>query len=173
MRHLCYPITVTTRAPRVGEVDGVNYYFVTRPRFEDLRAHGKLFAAADVHGHLYGVPLATVCSALKGGQNVVLKVDVQGAEDIRRRFPHATYVFLAPPSEKDLIERLRERNTELGVELERRIEDAHRELAEMDAYDYAIVNRDGKIDQAADDLAAIIIAESLRLHREPVALGQC
>jgi len=173
MLHNCYPVTVTTRAPRAGEVDGVSYIFVTRPRFEEMRAHGKLFAAADVHGHLYGVPFKTVCGALMRGQDVVLKVDVQGAEDIRRRFPNAVYVFLAPPSEKDLIERLRARHTELGADLERRIEDASREMAEMDAYDYAIVNRDGEIDRAADDLVAIITAERLRLHREPVALGQC
>jgi guanylate kinase len=102
---------------------------------------------------------------------VFLKIDVQGAIGVRRRIPQAVFIFLAPPSENDLVERLTARHTESPQELERRLSDAHFEMAQMPHYDYVVVNSDDDLGAAVQGVQCIIEAERLRTHRQPIALG--
>jgi guanylate kinase len=124
-----------------------------------------------VHGHWYGAPVDELRRAFHAGNDVLLKVDVQGAIQLRRRLPQAAYIFLAPPSEHDLICRLTARHTESGEDLARRIRDARFEMAQMPTYDYCVVNQDGDVRGAAEDVACIIRAEKLRVHRPPMTLN--
>lgn len=165
---LCYTVTMTTRPMRPEEVDGRSYHFVTDQQYADLLDAGELLAPAQVHGYWYGAPAAAVRSALQSGQDVLLKIDVQGAMHLRRRLPQAVFVFLAPPSQHDLVERLRARHTESGELLERRLRDASFELEQLPSYDYVVVNEDGGLDAAVEAVACIIRAERLRVRRQPI-----
>ncbi|HEX6506728.1 MAG TPA: guanylate kinase, partial [Chloroflexota bacterium] len=124
-----------------------------------------------VHGNWYGAPLDQIRDALTEGTDVLLKIDVQGAIQVRRRIPQAVFVFLAPASVDDLLERLRARHTESPEELERRVRDARFEMEQMRQYDYCVVNREDDLDQAVSDVACIISAERLRTNRQPIDLS--
>jgi guanylate kinase len=161
---------MTTREPRPGEVLGKNYYFVSKEEYEERLGRGDLLAPAQVHGHWYGAPIESVREALQWGQDVLLKIDVQGAIQIRRRVPQAVFIFIAPPSVADLVQRLSSRHTESAAELERRIRDAEFEMAQLPSYDYLVVNREGGLAEAAQRVACIISAERMRIHRQPIDL---
>lgn len=165
-----YVVTVTTRAPRPGEIPGKSYIFVSQEEYDTMRDRGELLAPADVHGHWYGAPVDQIRRALARGQDVLLKVDVQGARQVRRRIPQAVYVFLAPPTFEELSERMRHRHTESPADLERRLRDARYEMEQMPQYDYLVINRRDELDRAVGNLACIIEAERLRIHRPRVAL---
>jgi len=156
-------VSATTRAPRPGEEDGVQYYFVSRSRFEDMIASDELLEHAEYCGNYYGTPLKAVEERLAAGRNVILEIEVQGAMKVKSRCPDAVMVFIAPPSLKELERRLRGRNTEDGDTVERRMEKAKKEYAEIDRYEYLVVNDD--IDTAARELGAIIDAERCRMSR--------
>jgi guanylate kinase len=161
-------VTATTRAPRPGEVPGRSYYFMSAAEYRRLLEDGKLMAAAQVHGNWYGVPLDEIWRPLQAGEDVIVKLDVQGAMDVKRRLPQAVFIFLAPPSLHDLVRRLKERHTESPAELERRIRDASFEMQQLPEYDYAVVNGAAGAPHAAEQIASIITAERLRVHRAPV-----
>jgi guanylate kinase len=163
-----YTVTATTRPVRPGEVDAVSYHFMTDSRYADLLDRGELLAPARVHGYWYGAPAADVRAALEAGEDVLLKIDVQGAMHLRRRLPQAVYIFLAPPSTHDLVERLRSRHTESGEVLERRLKDATFEMEQLPAYDYVVVNKEGCLEDAVEDACCIIRAERLRVRRQPI-----
>lgn len=163
-------VTCTTRPPRVGEVNGRDYYFVTKDEFARMIACHELLEYADVHGWRYGTPMAEVKNAFGRGQDALLKIDVQGGLQVKRRIPQAVFVFLSPPTVEGLLGRLRSRQTESLQELEQRTRDAHFELAQRNAYDYVIVNQEDDVDTAADQLKCIITAEKLRIHRQPIEL---
>lgn len=163
-------VTATTRAPRKCEVHGRDYFFVSDSEFDALIAHNELLEYADVHGRRYGTPASEVRKAFRRGEDALLKIDVQGALQIKRRIPQAVFVFLAPPSMEELIRRLDVRNTEKPEELARRIKDAYFEMAQEPSYDYVIVNHEDHADQAADHLKCIVTAEKLRIHRQPIDL---
>lgn len=165
--------TATTRAPRPGEVPGSSYHFLSRREYDRMLEAGELLAAASVHGHCYGVPVREVLNPLRDGDDVILKLDVQGAEDVRRRVPQAVLIFLAPPSLRELVRRLEERHTESPEELQRRIRDATYEMDQLPHYDYALVNGPAGARRAAERIASIITAERLRTHRQPVSLLNC
>lgn len=168
---ICVAVTATTRAPRAGEKDGTSYHFVTRAEYNRMLDAGRLLAPADVHGHWYGVPLDEILRPLREGEDVIVKIDVQGAMDVKHRIPQAIFVFLAPPSLPELIRRLEERHTESPQDLQRRINDASFEMEQLPRYDYAVVNGPEGADKAAHSIGCIIDAERLRTHRQPISLA--
>lgn len=154
-----YVVTVTTRAPRDGEVDGVDYHFVDREAFLRMwRARGFL-EANEVHGNYYGSPRDQVRTALSAGRDVILKIDVQGAQVVKEQVSEAVLIFIIPPSLEALFDRLRSRATESADELEVRQRDAAIELARQDDYDHVVVNETGKVERTADRIEAIIAGE--------------
>jgi len=160
-----YVVTCATRARRPGEVDGMSYRFVDPERFAAMRAGGELLEANEVHGHWYGTPRDQVVEALGAGRDVILKIDVQGAREVRRRVPQAVLIFIVPPSPEDLEARLRGRATESDDELAVRQRNAAAELARQGDYDYIVVNETGQVDRTAARIAEIIAAEH-RAHPE-------
>ena len=158
-----YVVTCTTRARRPGETDGVSYQFLTKDEFLALRDSGGLLEANEVHGHWYGTPRAQVREALATGHDVILKIDVQGAQQVKERVPNALLVFVVPPSLEALFKRLRARATETADELELRQRNAAIELARQEDYDYVVTNEDGQVERTAERIDEII-AEEHRLH---------
>jgi guanylate kinase len=158
-----YVVTVTTRLPRDGEVDGVDYQFVSRDDFLRLRAARGFLEANEVHGNWYGSPRDQVREALQAGRDVILKIDVQGAQVVKEQVSEALLIFLVPPSLKTLFERLRARATETADELEVRQANAAIELAKQDDYDHVVVNETGQVERTTDEIEAII-AEERRAH---------
>lgn len=156
-------VSLTTRPPRPGEVEGRDYRFVTIPRFEELRDEGKLLEWARVHGHLYGTEEAWVDERLAAGEDVLLEIDVQGGMSVKERRPGAVLVFLLPPSRGELERRLRGRGTDREADLRRRLENASAELAAAPRYDYLVVNDDRG--RCADDVLRIVESERLRASR--------
>jgi guanylate kinase len=154
-----YVVTVTTRAPRDGEIDGVDYHFVDRAEFIRMwRARGFL-EANEVHGNYYGSPREQVREALLAGKDVILKIDVQGAQVVKEQVSEAVLIFIIPPSFETLLERLRARATETADEFEVRQRDAAIELARQHDYDHVVVNETGQVGRTADRIEAIIAAE--------------
>lgn len=148
-------VSLTTRPPRPGEVDGVHYHFVTQERFDALAAAGELLEHAVVHGrHSYGTPRQPVLDALAAGRMALLEIDLAGARQVRHTMPDALLVFLAPPSWDVLVERLLGRGTEGAAERERRLETARVELAAQAEFDVTIVNDD--VRRAADELVHLM-----------------
>lgn len=154
--HLRYSVSYTTRPPRPGEVDGVSYSFVDVPGFEAMIERGELLEWARVHGNLYGTSLRRVRDHLERGEDVVLKIDVQGAAQLRGRVPEAIFIFLLPPSLEELRERLRARESESDESLAQRDADAVRELAEAGRYDHQVVN--DQVERAAREILDIVAA---------------
>jgi guanylate kinase len=171
MPDLHFAVTATTRPPREGEVPGKSYFFVTQEQYHAMLDGGALLAPANVHGHWYGAPLEPIRRALHEGRDVLLKIDVQGAIQVRRRLPQAVFMFVAPSSLEELIQRLQSRHTESKAELERRVRDARFEMEQLPHYDYVIVNRREDLDDAVDQMSCIVTAERLRAHRQPIELS--
>jgi guanylate kinase len=148
-------VSVTTRPPRPGEVNGVHYHFVSDAEFDALIADGALLEWAIVHGvYRYGTPRNPVTRALDEGRPALLEIDLQGARQVKANCPDARFVFLAPPSWEELIRRLVGRGTESVVQQQRRLETARAELAAQTEFDHVVVNRE--IGQAAEDLVALV-----------------
>ena len=148
-------VSVTTRPPRPGEIDGVHYHFVDDEEFDALIAQGALLEWATVHGvHRYGTPRAPVLQALAAGRPALLEIDLQGARQVRESWRDARFVFLAPPSWEELVRRQVGRGTESAAQRERRLETARAEMAAQAEFDFVVVNRE--IGQAVDDLVALV-----------------
>ena len=167
---LRYVTTVTTRAQRPREVEGKDYFFTSQAEFKGLIDQNELLEYAEVYGNFYGVPKAPVREALRGGHNAVVKVDVQGAATIKKIAPEGVFVFLLPPSLEELTKRLSRRLTESPQTLKRRLETAPEELSQLGMFDYFVVNHEDKIDQAVDEIAAIITAEKSRVRPRRIEL---
>jgi len=159
-----FTVTATTRPKRSGEHDGIDYHFVSAPQFEAMIANEELLEWANVFGNYYGVPKSQVIDAMARGQDVILKIDVQGAETVRSLVPDALFIFLAPPSDAELERRLRGRNTEADDALNTRIEQARNELQEAEKFDYTVVHYTDATDEAALEIEDII---RLERDREP------
>jgi guanylate kinase len=151
---LRYSVSYTTRAPRPGEEDGVAYSFIDEATFREMAQRGEFLEWAEVHGHLYGTSEARVKEALDRGEDIVLKIDVQGAAWIRPRVAGAIFIFLLPPSEEELRRRLVARDTEDEQALELRFANAVAELADGEAYDHRVVNDD--VSRAAREILDIV-----------------
>jgi|YNPNPStandDraft_1061719.scaffolds.fasta_scaffold06030_3 guanylate kinase len=174
MKERGYPchfvVTATTRPRRSHEVDGVDYHFVSEAEFAGMIARGELLEYALVYGQYKGIPKAEVRAALASGQDVVMRVDVQGAATVSRLVPQAVTIFLTAESEEALIERLRRRRTEDEEQLRRRIETARDELCRASEFKYRVVNRECALDETVDQVIAIMRAEKCRMDWQPVVL---
>ncbi|MBI4593465.1 MAG: guanylate kinase [Candidatus Rokubacteria bacterium] len=160
---LAYSVSYTTRPPRPGEIAGTDFCFVSEAEFAALRERGEFAEWAVVHGKHYGTRASVLEGALGGGQDILLDIDTQGADQLRRRYPEAVLVFIVAPSMAELEQRLRERRSDADAEIARRLARAREEVALWRQYDYLVVNRDLK--EAADQLMAIIVAERSRTRR--------
>ena len=160
---LAYSVSVTTRPPRPGEIDGADFRFVGAPEFRAMLARGEFAEWATVHGNLYGTRARALEDALATGRDVLLDIDTQGAAQLRARYADAVLIFVLAPSVKELEQRLRERRSDAEAEIERRLVRAREEIALWRRYDYLIVNRDVK--EAMEQLEAIILAERCRVTR--------
>jgi guanylate kinase len=157
-----FVVTATDRPRRREEVHGIDYYFYSRSEFERMIEEGEFLEHAWVYGQHKGIPKAHVQEALGTGQDVVMRLDVQGAETVKALIPAAISVFLICESEEELVMRLRERRTESEEALQKRLETARQEMACIPDFDYVVVNRRSSLDAAVDDVAAIIRAEHCR-----------
>jgi guanylate kinase len=174
LRELGYPfhytVTATTRAPREGEIDGRDYYFLSPEQFESLRREGGLLEHACVYGMSYGVPKAPVIEALHRGEDVIMRTNVDGAASIRAQSPGATLIFITAPSQALLEERLRKRQTDSADQIEVRLAKVREEMRAVGDFDYAIVNDEGRLDDCISTLDAIVRAERHRVLRPPLGL---
>lgn len=166
-----FTITATTRARRPAERDGEDYIFLTADEFQDLLRTDGLLEHAEVFGNHYGVPKSQVTEALGRGQDVILKIDVQGADTIRSICPEALFIFLAPPDIDELRRRLQERNTESEEAFELRLRTASSELKKAELFDYVVVNERDGLDRAAKEIEDIIAREKRRLPARQVKLS--
>ncbi|MEX2228911.1 MAG: guanylate kinase [Dehalococcoidia bacterium] len=167
---IAVPATMTTRAPRAGEVKGVHHVFVSRPEFERALAGGELLEHAEVYGNLYGVPRSQVRAALASGRHVIIRVDVQGAASLRRLLPGALFLFLVPDNLQHLAEHLRERATEDEAALQRRLAEARVELEQARRFDHVVTNVEDDLDATVDAVWKLIEAEAARPDRAPIAV---
>ncbi len=154
-----YVVTCTTRPRRPYERDGVHYRFLTAEAFGALREAGELLEANEVHGNWYGTPRNDVRDALQAGHDVILKIDVQGAAEVKQRVPDALLIFLVPPSLEDLFQRLQARATESADELDIRQRNAALEIARQEDYDHVVVNETDEIGRTAARIQEIIAVE--------------
>ncbi len=157
---VCFSVSATTRDPRPGEVDGVDYFFVTWEAFDDMIERDELLEHAEYVGNCYGTPRSYVESKQHEGMNVILDIEVQGARQIRDRVPDAVKIFVLPPSLQSLEQRLRGRGTDAEEMIHSRLVRAHAEYREANFYDYIVINDDP--DRAASEMDAIITAELCR-----------
>jgi guanylate kinase len=163
-----YVVTCTTRPPRNGEVDGVDYEFLSREEFLRIRAARGFLEANEVHGNWYGSPREQVRNALVAGRDVILKIDVQGAQVVKEQVSEALLIFVIPPSLEELFERLRARATETAEQLEVRQRDAAIELARQNDYDHVVPNETGEVERTAERIDEIIAVEHTRHPRRRV-----
>lgn len=155
-----YSISATTRAPREGEQDGVNYHFITKEEFKQRIAQGGMLEYAQYCGNYYGTPKKEVEQMRDAGRDVILEIEVEGAMKVRALCPDAVFLFIAPPSVEELRRRLNKRGTEAAEVIEERVSQAARELSYADRYDYIIVN--GELEKAIQDFRTVVRAEKLR-----------
>ena len=161
---LYFVITATSRDPRPGEVNGKDYFFYPPEEFQARINRGEFAEHANVYGQLKGIPRSQIEDALASGKDVVLKLDVQGAETIRSMYPQAVLINLFPASEAEWLKHLRERKTETAAELQKRIDTSREELERIGVFDYYVINRDGELEAAVDDIIDIIKVEHLRVN---------
>ena len=160
MTDLHLSLSATTRQQRVGEQDGVDYYFLSRPEFEKMIAEDQLLEWANVYGQYYGTPMEPVLNAVNQGKDVILEIDVQGAFLVRKKFPTCVLIFLIPPSRLALEKRLKNRATDSDEEIEQRLKWAESEIQQVAYYDYLIIN--DEVEKAAYKVVNIINAERCR-----------
>jgi guanylate kinase len=161
-------VSATTRAPREGEQNGVNYLFLGKNQFEQMIADGGMLEHACYCGNYYGTPRKPVEDAMKNGKDVILEIEVQGALQIKQKFPECVTVFILPPSMEVLENRLRRRQTEDETTILKRLAKAKEELDFAAQYDYVVVN--GDLKTAVDDMKAILRAEHCRTTRNEVMI---
>jgi guanylate kinase len=164
VKNLSYSVSYTTRVPRQGEVDGREYFFVSRETFAEMVGAGEFLESACVHGNLYGTAKDQVIEETSAGLDIILEVDVQGAASVRQLLMDSVSIFILPPSYEVLKQRLIARGTDSPEELEVRLRNAPEELKQYSAFDYVIIN--DEIDRASAQLASIIYAERARCMRQ-------
>ena len=165
-----FVVTATTRPARPNEVHGRDYFFVSKDEFAEMIDKDELLEYANVYNDYKGIPKQQVRDALASGQDVIMRIDVQGAATIRELAPGAVLIFLSTASEEEMVERLRARKTETPEGLKLRIATARKELERMDEFDYVVTNREFALDGTVDQIIAIIEAEHARVTPRTVAL---
>lgn len=170
--NLVLSVSYTTRAMRPGEAQGRDYHFVSRDDFFAMREHGDFLESAEVHGNFYGTSRSWIEAEMRGGRDIMLEIDCQGAAQIKRMFPDVVSVFILPPSRAELARRLHDRGTDSEVEIARRMANAEAEMHRAGEFDYAIINAD--FSEALDALHVVVRAARLRLRqvagREPATI---
>lgn len=169
-RNWHFVVTATTRPPRSDERDGVDYIFIDTGTFLAMKDRDELLECAEVYGRWYGVPRSQVTEAIKEGKDVILKIDVQGADTVRRLAPEAVFIFMLPASFQELRERLAGRMTETSPEMDLRLKTAEEEMKQVSKFDYQVINRDGGLASAVAEIDAIITAEKCRTNPRQVRL---
>jgi len=165
-----YIVTATIRRQRAKERDNVDYHFISMERFQEMIENKELLEWANVYGNWYGVPKEVVKQALDKGQDIIVKVDIQGAATIKKILPEAVFIFLIPPSMEELVIRLKQRHTESPFDLALRIKTAEEEIKQLSLFDYIVVNKRDEIDLAVSQIKAIITAEKCRVNPRKIAL---
>lgn len=158
-----YSISMTTRNPRQGEVNGVDYFFKTREEFEELIGQGKLLEYAEFVGNYYGTPVDYVKETLESGKDVFLEIEVKGARQVREKFPEGLFIFLMPPSLSELKNRIVTRGTETEDIIHNRMMSAREEIEMMELYDYVVEN--DQVELACERIKSIVVAEHCRRER--------
>ena len=164
-----YSVSATTRPPREGEVNGVNYWFVSREEFLHMREHDELLEWAEVYGNFYGTPRRRVMEAINRGHDIILEIDPQGAMKVKSGFPSAVFVYIMPPSPRELSRRIIGRGTETQDAIRQRLNSVVTELGYIHEYDYLVIN--DELTEATADVAAIIRAEKWRVKRNAHLVG--
>lgn len=164
-----FSVSATTRAPRPGEVNGVNYHFIDKEEFQRRIDDNGFLEYTTYCDNFYGTPLKEALAVLDSGKNLILEIECDGAKNVKRIFPEAVLIMLIPPTFAIQEERLRGRGTETEEVILKRLEKAKREIEQIDAYDYIVYNYNGGSAVAADDIKAIVRAEKLAQHRQPDA----
>ena len=167
---LKYITTLTTRPRRASEKNNVDYHFVSRERFQEMIENSAILEWANVYGNWYGVPKEAVKQALGKGEDIIVKVDIQGAATIKKILPQAIFTFLIPPSMDDLLIRLKQRRTESPSDLSLRLKTAEEEMKQLPLFDYVVVNKWDEIDLAVSEIKALITAEKCRVAPREIAL---
>ena len=157
-------VSMTTRKPRSGEVEGENYYFVTENHFSEVLKEKGFLEFAEVYGSRYGTPKAPVLKALDRGEDVILEIEMQGAMQVKKSFRGGIFIFILPPSLKELEDRLRKRGTESEESISLRMSKTIEELSYIDKYDYYVINDD--LDEASQNVASIMRAEHLKINED-------
>jgi len=168
--HFQFVITATTRPPRHNEVHGRDYFFYSPSEFTQMIEKGDLLEYALVYNDYKGIPKAQVRDALASGKDVVMRLDVQGADTIRQLCPDALLIFLSPQDEDEMLNRLEDRKTETPDGLKVRIATAQKEMTHINSFDYVVINRELHLDETVDTIMAIIIAEHHRVNQRVVTL---
>ena len=167
---LHFIVTMTSRDPRAGEEDGVDYYFVTRQRFEELISQDEFIEHALVYGDYKGIPKSQIRDAFSSQRDVILRVNVQGAHSLRNLYPNAVLVFLIPTNQKEWFDRLRNRKSESSESLDLRLKTAESELEYLSEFDYVVVNTQDQLEETVDTIVSIIKAEHHRVHPRKLTL---
>lgn len=162
-----FSVSATTRAPRPGEVDGVNYHYITREEFLSRIDSGDMLEYTEYCGNFYGTPLREAEEVMQSGKNLILEIEVEGARNVKAKYPDAVLVLLLPPSYSEQEARLRGRGTETEDKILLRLARAKEEVALADCYDYVVYNFDGRARDAADQILSIVEAEKLSIRRNP------
>jgi guanylate kinase len=162
-RPFYYVVTATTRPQRAKEKNGIDYHFLSREEFQQMKEEGQFLEWAKVYGNYYGVPRGEVSQALSRGVDVILKVDVQGAATIKKILPQAIFIFLMSPSREELERRLKQRNSEPSIDLALRLDKVEEEIKSLPLFDYVITSHQGKLDD-------IVIAEKSRVKPRVIQL---
>ncbi|MGA9533564.1 MAG: guanylate kinase [Anaerolineales bacterium] len=165
-----FVVTATTRPKRPDEVAGVDYYFVSHDEFAEMIDNDELLEYAIVYNDYKGIPKEQVRQALNSGRDVIMRLDVQGAETIRELYPDALLIFLSTRDEQELVDRLKERKTETKEGLKLRIATARQELNRVDMFDYYVINEAQRLENTVDNILAIVTAEHLRTEPRRVSL---
>ncbi len=160
-------VSATTREPRPGEVDGVNYHYITRKDFLARIKSGDMLEHTEYCGNMYGTPKKEAESVLETGKNLILEIEVEGARNIKAKFPEAVLIFLLPPSAAVQEQRLRSRATETEDKILERLARAKEEIKYVGCYDYVVYNHDGRDKEAADDIHTIVEVEQSAVRRNP------
>lgn len=160
-----FSVSATTRSPRPGEQHGVHYYFVDKADFESKIEQGEMLEYAQYVGNYYGTPKKPVEDALNEGKNIILDIEVQGALQIKEKMPEAIMIYVLPPDYETLLARIRGRGTETEEVIQKRMNQAKNEIKTFHSYDYVVINRDGGIERAAQDILSILYAEKMRTLR--------
>ena len=170
--NLQYSVSATTRKPRLGETNGINYWFKEKDEFEEMIKNDLLLEYAEVYGNYYGTPKEQVLKVLKSGKNVVLEIDPQGAMQVKAKFPEGVFIYILPPSLDELAARITKRGTDSKNSIKKRLAAATEEIQYALKYDYVVVN--DKVETAVDSIATIISAEKFNSkRRKKIILNIC